>query len=292
MIEVFLDYLQLSLPYREQTCIELEHKKITPIAFYKRGYEDSLGVRRYFGNPKSGKALVIMSGKALHNHRVVGWENEDTVAKYLSDGANITRVDWAVTEYIEDNFITVDEIAKNYLEGEFSGALTAYGGRQIVSLSPKTDMKEAESGVETFYIGNLKNRAKRGIFRAYDKGIELGLVARNIITRIELEEKRENAHNSAKRFADGVDPREIINSRIHCTDDNYQRVMTDKCVNISRGNALLKTDSSIKKDKTKEWLLKQCIPALARAIVDDESFLDKFNDVLQAKVISQLLDKG
>lgn len=283
MIEKFVDYLQVSSLYREQTCIEKGHAEINPIKFYPRGYEDELGVRRYFGNPNSIKALIIYSGKALHNWRVVGWKIEDAIEKFIENGASITRIDWCTTEYVEDNLITVDDVANDFEQSKFAGTLANYEAKKIVGIRP--DAPDGQKNTtQTFYIGSMDRRGKNGIFRAYDKGLEIGGIAAQLITRLELEERGTNAHNSAKRYVQGTELGEIVNSRLKSDGEQWCRVMGSKSVDISRGDNLIKTDDNEAHEKRKIWLMKQVLPALADTIEREPDFAKTFSDALYEKL--------
>lgn len=279
MIEKFIDYLQVSSLYREQTCIEKEHKQINPIKFYPRGYEDELGVRRYFGNPNSVKALIIYSGAALHNWRVIGWKIEEAIEKFIANGANITRIDWCTTEYIEDNLITVDDVANDFEQSKFTGTLTKYEAKKIVGIRPDAPNGQKNT-TQTFYIGSMERRGTNGIFRAYDKGLEIGGIAAQLITRLELEERGTNAHNSAKRYISGAKLGDVVNSRLQCNSEQWERVIGAESVDISRGDNLVKSDESEAHERRKIWLMKQVLPALADVIRKEPDFANIFSDAL------------
>ena len=274
-----LDYLQLSTPYSELECIKEGYKPLDyPIKFYKRGYIDLLGVRYFFGNPKTNNANLIYSGLALDNIRVVNWNTRDIIGGMIERGAKITRTDWAITEgYAEKASFTVMDIATDYASGNFTGTLAGDTGKLIVGFDTK-QLDNPSIGAETFYIGDMERRGKRGIFRAYDKGTELGGYARDILTRIELEERKGNAHNSAKRYADNMPIGDIINSRIRSSSEYWTRLTGGNVPEIQRGKQLQPaTDESEKLDRRKRWLLQQVAPALASVIASDEDFADLFS---------------
>lgn len=285
MIESTIDWIQFSTLYREQLCKENDHKEISGFGFYSHGYEDDMGVRRYYGNPNSKKAFVVLSGKTLYNYRALGWDMRDVVEEFLIEGANITRMDLCVTEYIEDNLITVDEISESFQKGEFSGTLTKYGGKQIKGFMPEAPEEWETETTETFYIGSFDRRGKNGIFRAYDKGLELGEFASNLITRLELEERGSNAHNNAKRYANGEKIQDMLNSRITSKSKQWERVIGSDTVDLTRGQQLIKTDEAIKLENRMKWLLNQVAPSLASVIAEKPDFTDIFNRRLQSELL-------
>lgn len=263
MHEIEIDYLSLSKQYFESICIEEKHEPVAPTKFYNKGYEDALGVRRFFGNPNSSKALIIYSGRALHNYRVMGWSIKDRLENDLKHGAKIGRMDIAITDYIEEDIVTPCDVKDLFVEGKISGTLTKYDG-----LSISGQKVGAPSKIETFYIGSLKRRGRMGIFRAYDKGVELGLCA-DIIARLELEERGNNAHNSAKRIVEGASLQSVFASRLKFNSKRTERFFDGEAIDMSRGEAIMKNDDLEKLDRRWDWLLEQVAPALRKAIKDD-----------------------
>ena len=183
MIERNIDYLQYSLNYREQTCVSQGHRKLSGHGFYTRGYMDGLGVARYFGNPNSKKAFVVMSGRALHNHRAVNWDIVETMQKVIDSGGKFSRIDIAITEYVEDKLFTLDDVENSINDERIVSSWFEHGSKKIVAID-----REYDNPTETIYMGDMENRGKKGIFRAYDKGLEMGL-DRWIATRIEVEDR-------------------------------------------------------------------------------------------------------
>lgn len=263
MHEIHLDYLQASITYREDTCRELLHKEVPTTKFYKRGYQDELGVRRYFGNPKSEKALVVYSGVALHNRRVVGWDDRTTVNDILTKGGKITRIDWAITDYIDTHLITPKLISTIFGMGKITGSLADRGASYIAGRKVGAPPK-----LETFYIGDWQRRGNNGIFRAYDASLnELGLS--DLITRLELEERKDNAHNSAKRYANGASMQSIIKSRLDIRHEQTDRVFEAEPIDISRGDQLKIDSEDEEMDRKWTWLMKQVAPALRKMVEYD-----------------------
>lgn len=263
MHELYVDYLQCSHLYREQSCREQGHKEISGTKFYSRGYEDELGRRRYFGNPNSKKCLAVYSGRAMHNMRLAGWGDELIISNLLDVGASVSRIDFAITDYIENDLITPDDVRQSYQDGEITGTLANYGGKVILGQDVG-----ATPNVETFYIGDPKRRGKSGIFRAYDKGIELD-IEQFLITRLELEERGENAHNSAKRLASGAKISQLIESRLKFKNKQFERFFDSEPIDISRGEKIVTDGSDEMNDRRWIWLCKQVAPAIRKAIAHD-----------------------
>jgi len=263
MTTINIDYLQCSISYREENCFEQKHKQITPLAFYRRGYQDALGVRRYFGNPNTNKALIVYGGSALSNHRVVGWSNEETIEDLLTKGAKISRLDIAITDDEIDQLVKPCDITEMFTDGSISGTLCKYGCKTITSHETG-----APAHIETTYIGDLKKRGTLGIFRAYDKGLESDL-ARDILTRIELEERGTNAHNSAKRIVKGAKLNSVMKTRIQFADKRMSRFFECEDIPIQRGDSLETVTLEDEMNKKWEWLLKTVSPTLRKAVEYD-----------------------
>lgn len=271
MITRHIDYLQYNMLYYERKCTASEMKKIAPVQWYRRGYEDKLGVRYYYGNPRTNKALIIMSGKALHNYRVIGWSITDLLKEIIDQKGRVSRIDLAVTEYLEDDEIfQVSDIAKLYSEGKLESSHCKYGAKTIASLG-----ENYTDGIETLYIGDLKNRGKKGIFRSYDKGFEMD-IGRFLISRIEIEDKRDKALVTARRLADGNSIGSVFRTRMNSNTDLWNRLMDAEEIDISRGAELAKQDDEQDHENRKSWLLKQVAPAMAKVLDKEPSFLWSF----------------
>lgn len=283
MHEIYIDYLQYSIQYREQACIERQEKRINGFSFYSHGYEDEIGTRRYFGNKKSNKALVILSGRALHNQRVVGWSERDMINSILAKGANITRLDIAITDYIDDFLLTPKFVRTMFRKGHITGNLTKYDGKVIIG-----EKVGAPPRVETFYIGDLSGRGKKGIFRAYDKGLEMNL-SPDIIARLELEERGENAHNSAKRYASGIHLQQVIQSRLQFNHSAFDSVFDKEPIDLSRGDQVHSTNEREDNEKRWTWLLTQVAPSLRKTIKEDMKLGNNMDNLARFLEISGIL---
>lgn len=271
MITRHIDYLQYNMLYYERKCIVSEMKKIAPVQWYKRGYEDALGVRYYFGNPRTNKALIIMSGKALHNYRVVDWKITDLLREIIDQKGRVSRIDLAVTEYVEsDEIFQVSDIAKLYTDGKLESSHCAYGAKTIASLG-----ENYTDGIETLYIGDLQNRGKKGIFRSYDKSLEMD-IGRFLISRIEIEDKRDKALVSARRLADGNSIGSVFRTRMNSNTEMWNRLMDADEIDISRGAELAKSDDEHDHENRKTWLLTQVAPAMAKVLDKEPDFLWHF----------------
>lgn len=271
MIEANVDYLQFSAIRLESNYKNDNWQLAEGSRFYRRSYKNELGERVYFGNvnPKASDALIVLSGQPLYNMSVLGIEIEDYLKEQLDRGANVSRLDIAFTEFVEDDLIRVDDFETWVKQGKVISSHVKYGAKKI------EEIKE-DNVVQTLYIGDMKKRGKRGIFRAYDKGLEWNL-EEYMITRIELEERGENAHNSAKRIAAGNSLASVFKSRLSVDDPAFDRVVLGDAAKITRGGKLQQTDEIEAYVRKWEWLQNQVAPALYDAVQDSARLEGKGN---------------
>lgn len=263
MIERYLDYIQFSAIINEETCKHEKYEIVPPLPFYSHGYRDPFGFRIYYGNPNSKKALFIASGKQLGNMRSLGRLDAEILQWALKIGATFSRIDLAVTEWVEDTLITLEDITLWYLRGLIDSSLVLGGLKEISTYSGDESRYQ-----ETLYIGDLSKRGKKGIFRAYDKGIELD-IGKYLVTRLEYEDRGEKAHNTALRIAETNDIAGNFKARFNVRDTQFHRLMDADTVDISRGEAKLDKEKSDENDARWIWLTKQVAPALRKAIETD-----------------------
>lgn len=264
MIERSIDYLHASLMLSESVLIMKGFKSLPPIKFYKRGYLHPFGFRIYFGNPNSVKAALVASGETMQSLRNDQHSDAEIVEWILSRGGEISRLDLAVTEWIEDELVTLEDVEKWYTQGLVDSALVA---GQLKKIS--TSYVGGGNQVETLYIGRMSRRGRDGIFRAYDKSIELG-IGTELATRIELELKREKANNVAKRIANTNDIAGNFRTHFNVKSNDFERLMEAPAVPAVRGKNLVKQAESEEMARRWDWLLKQVAPALKQAIKDDD----------------------
>lgn len=263
MIERFVDYAQASLCLSESAVILKGFRVISPVRFYKRGYQHPSGFRLYFGNPHSKDALVVASGETMQSLRN-DYLDAEILDWILSQGGKFSRLDLAVTEWNTfEGLIELKDIEKWYSQGLIESPLVSGGLKEISSILPNSGRI-----AETLYIGEMSKRGKKGIFRAYDKGIELGL-GEYMATRLELELKRDNAQSVAKRLAESNDISGNFRSKFNVRAKDFERLMDSDAVNTTRGKAIAKEEGEAEINKRWEWLLNQVAPALKEAIAEE-----------------------
>lgn len=279
--EKYVDYLQYSIEEKEEKFISVT-KSIRPIANYKRGYKQPNGTRIYFGHHNTDRALVVMSGITLHNMRADGLQISEHIAKVINLGANVSRLDLCLTEYVDDGLYTPETYRDLVHAGKCISPHAKHGARYIASVG-----ENYKDDIETLYIGDMKNRGKRGIARCYDKGVELDL-SKYMISRVEVEEKRDRAKVSAKRIAEGYSVASVLKTRLDFDDEYWHDLLNCEDIDMSRGKQINPNYDEIAQNaKRWAWLVKSVAPSIAKAIAFDvdngsaESNLNLFNNAIE-----------
>lgn len=213
--------------------------------------------------------------RSLRNDReILGWA--------IDAGARFSRIDLAVTEWNTfEGLVTLEDIKCWYKKGLVQSSLCNGGVKEIISL-----LQQGEDTQETLYIGDMQKRAKRGIFRAYDKGIELN-IGQYMATRLELELKRDKANYAAHRIAETNDIAGNFRAYFDVKHRDFDRLMDAEAVSTKRGKAKMRVEENEEAMRRWEWLINQVAPALKKAIKHDRE-LGK-ND---AHLISFLKEAG
>jgi len=264
MIERYIDYMQYSVLKPERDCEAMD--TITPLRFYNRGYRDGVGLRYYFGNQNSKvkKALCVASGEALEVLHSQGLTDEYLIASALENNASFSRIDLAVTEWVESELVTLWDV-ENWFKYDMIESQLLLGGCKEISCIETGAVRNTQ----TLYIGDLSKRGKLGIFRAYDKGIELDL-GQYLGTRLELELRAKKAQAIAENIANRNDFSGSFRQNFNVYADNFDRLMdapVSEPIKRKRGIAKPK---DIEMDKRWQWLMEQVAPALRDAIAYDE----------------------
>lgn len=270
----FIDYLQFSIPY-ENMPFDGQYKRIRPLPFYKTGFLGEYGERYYMGNANSKNPLVVMSASAL-----IAWdkfiEQREFLDIILNGGAKVSRIDLTMDCFASDDLIQAIDYIEWQLDGKIETSDTWNVPAKTIS-SWKKHHEETVEQIETVYFGDWNKRAKRGIVRVYDKGIDLGTYANSII-RLEIEDKRDKAQKTVERIADGASVGSAIKSRFNVNDDRFQLAIDAPDIDITRGASTEKPEKD-----TWAWLMKQVAPSLGKAIALDaingvRANLDLFNE--------------
>lgn len=260
MITHEIDYLQFTANMNEREFGPDEFKTVSGMPYYPRGYLAHNGTRFNFGNNKGMNCFVVLAGEQCQYLRDCGQSDVGLLEWAFANGAKVSRLDLAVTEYIEDDLFTVEDVKQWAKNGLITSYLMENGGAKgIETITPKEDI------LETLYIGEPKKRGKKGIFRAYDKGIDLG-IGGEIISRIELELKREKAQRAALRIAQNGDIAGNFRAYFDVNHPTFERIMQTPKLEPMRGKGKPKDMRENENDKRWAWLLDQVAPAMKEAI--------------------------
>jgi hypothetical protein len=245
-----------------------------------REYEN--GVTCHSGHNKTEKKLIIYRGEQCEDLKDI----RTFIRNQLGRDATFSRLDLAVTV---ENGMSVSEFQIMVQEGCVGGALFDAGA--------KTIMNDKTTNAETVYIGDMKKRAKNGIFRCYDKALEQQTENENL-TRFELEEHQKKAHVTAMRYADGMEIGDIIQQRVLCTEKLWLEIMGVKSDKLKRYK---QTHIDENHDATWKWLIEVVAKSLGQKIADEiikqdgtdnfgtfqkmleESYNDRINELLNQK---------
>jgi hypothetical protein len=245
-----IDWLQYSTTFYPSWVpkVEAEHE-YSPLPGYKAHSQHESGVTIHAGHP-TGRMLVTVPGKACKALDV----SPEWVKLHYPGDARASRVDFAATVQCREDLLLwlVWAIQKNQMTSKrFEGDTPKVIGR-------------ADGGIETVYIGDQRKRAKKGIFRAYDKALEAGIQTDERILRFELEIKREQAQTALKRWTKGTSIGAIIRDVVDLPGvEWWSQVMGQK------RDAMPRYDTEEKEPQTVAWLVEQVAPALAKVIVSD-----------------------
>ena len=247
MIEYRIDYLQFSATIEaifSITSIE-EFQKRSNIPFYESMTKYDNGIIRYDGNPNTEKSLYILTGSVCETLGV-----DELFCNQVLDEfhGKASRLDLAMTT--DQSILALILKDKDKIISEMF--------QQIKIIA------DADFTPETIYIGDIKKRGKKGIVRAYDKGLQMGLegVTRH---RIEIELKRDQADLALKRIASGNSIQSVMNSKFRI-DVEWYKLMFGEDIAINRFKDLTNVERK-EIDKKMAWVEKQVIPSL-RYIID------------------------
>lgn len=244
-----VDYLQwsaLRVPsflagsYLEEGCT---------FAFYRVLRKYICGTRVLYGNANSDKYLMQMSGETCASYNMSFPTGNASFA--LAQGGTFSRVDFAVTvnqakplELFRQALADGEVVSKRY-EGDTP--------KMIADVSGKA---------QTIYLGDLKKRGQKGVFRAYDKALEQGLDTPS--TRFELEIRGRTAHTAMCRFLVGIPISALIRAVVDVPGaDWWDRIFTMPPETLPKFKRVEKVDLV---GARWHWLMTQVAPALGKLL--------------------------
>lgn len=254
-IEFKIDYMQFTseIPASNKTRSYELHRSFMQNYKVMRVFDS--GMTSHHGHNKSDKWLNICTGQVCDTIE----DQQAYIKNVLELDGTFSRIDFCVTV---ENGCSMADFREWCKKKIVTGALSETGIKSIVN--------DKTQNSETTYVGDLTKRSKRGIFRAYDKGIELGL--ENVkLTRFELEERKKRAHLSARRFSDGMNIGDIIRQRVDVDCDEWRVIMGAKSESLSRYAPDTDKEDI---DKTWHWLIDTCAKTLGQKMA-----LDQWNEI-------------
>jgi len=188
-----IDYIQFSMDGLPQWLLkeQSDYQKKSNLRFYSHQTRYANGALMYEGNPNTDKRLYVLSGASCEHLKV----DREWVKSVIDDDGTVSRIDFAMTTDV--NILPL--LQKDH---------KSIQSRMFVDMKIISD---AEYTPQTIYCGDMSRRGKKGILRAYDKGLQLGVDLP--MYRIELELRRKHAEISSKRYAHGETIPAIMNSK-------------------------------------------------------------------------------
>lgn len=244
-----IDYVQWSSERRPDFLHENYLTKSSPLPWYAWCDLYMCETRVLYGNVNSDRFLIQMSGQACANYNVSDPTGQLSFA--LAAGAKFSRVDFAVT-------VNQREPLELFRQAVVNGDVVS---KRFEADEPK--MIAAVNGdAQTIYLGDLRKRAKKGIFRAYDKALEQGLDTPS--TRFELEVRGRTAHTAVRRFLRGVPISALITVVVDIPGETWwDEIFIKAPEKLPRFKQPEKTDITAARW---HWLNTQVAPALGKLI--------------------------
>jgi len=238
--EFRIDYLQFSTDVMPSWAIDnvVDFYKKSNKQFYKTMTRFSDGALMYAGNPNTEKRLFVLSGSVCDKKQITP---EWLKSLIVESAGTVSRIDLAMTTDV--NILPM--IQKEH--------------RSIISNMFNTVkiISDADYTPQTIYCGDMGKRGKKGIVRAYDKGLQLGLDIQ--MYRIEYEARGKHADISAKRYANGQSIPSIMNSKFKIDRKWYMDIFGNDESTIRFPSA---PDETPEIERKMSWLANQVMPSL------------------------------
>lgn len=254
MINKNVDYLQFSVEHVPEFLGAPLIVGKSPLPYYQYAEKFPCGAAAHKGNKLTGKYLVQMPGTSCERWQMTDYPNR--VVHIQTTGGKFSRIDFAITV---SGSKPLKKFQKAVQEKRIQSKRFHEEDTRIIS--------DAQSNAQTIYLGMLTKRAKKGVFRAYDKGLERGLL--ESLTRFELEVRREEADTAARRWSNGEDIGNLIRHVVDIPGAKWWEDMIGAKSEALPRWAREEPDDDIANKW--HWLYTQVAPALARLILVDQS---------------------
>lgn len=210
------------------------------------------------------KTHVALSGQACENLRNLGFSDVDIIAWATNlPNAKIGRIDLNVTSRRNDGG---DHELKPHMLHWYANV-----GAMKSRLKLNKPVPDQNGKIETMYVGERKNRSKSKLFRAYDKGLDLGIEADKIV-RFELASYK-GAPKVADRVIAGQDYGGIIRSFVDFPDvPLWCEIMdSEPTKNIFEQSSTTLLQDRIEANKSRwQWLTTIVAPTLGKALAETD----------------------
>ena len=245
-------------------------EQFSPLKNYNRTIKYKSGVMQLYStkNKKVG-THIIFSGEAMGYMRGEGIEDIELLKQLTENRFKLSRIDVALTfqkvVYKNGKF----ERLKSDFTPEVAFQLAASGHMEskLQLDKPVTD-NTTKKNVETCYIGSRLSRNR--LIRIYDKGIDLGKTANEII-RIEMQTNK-NAQVIGRALQNGQDIGSIIRRYVNFPTSPDWEIITGKTIaKMKHEEETLSYDDKQANERAKKWswLIDTAAKVLGRAIAID-----------------------
>ncbi len=251
--EECIDYLQWSVPEIPEFLGVICLQRGSPNVYYKACEEYLCGTLVMMGNRKTDNYLIQMPGLACDAHNMT--KNTGRLAYALQRGGKFSRIDLAIT-------VDALEPLQHFQE--------AIAAKDFVSERFEQDEPKMIAGVDgvaqTIYLGDMKKRGKKGLFRAYNKGLEQGTDVPT--TRFELEIRGKSATVAVRRLLLGLSISELISAVVDLPHHKWWRdIMGAPPETLPRYLGAPPRDMT---GARWHWLVTQVAPALGKLLAIEE----------------------
>lgn len=227
------------------------------------------------GNKKTDLFHVILGGTAISKLDI---PVSTLIESEIEGGSTFSRIDLCCTQYIdEQGLILPSEIMELYRQNRIVSTWSNYGCKALVNASIPSEHRvlDLPEHAETVYVGSWDRRAKHGIFRGYDKGVQLNIEP-YLITRFECEIKRQSAQSVVKSLVAGDSIQACFRAKFdvleHSQWDDMFSSMPPSDLMTGKAKSDIVTDEDIKIAKRWAWLIEQVAPSLGRAMAHDAHY--------------------
>ena len=232
------------------------------------------------------KTHITMTGKTLDNMRTIGFTESEIIEHLQSmQRANFKRIDLAITSHKKDG--SMHGFLPHFAH---FATLSGWCNTKLTLDKPVTDVN---LNIETAYIGKRKQRE---YLRVYDKGLELGGLAGEII-RIELE-RHSVANTIARDVANGIPYGQVINRYISFPNSpDWNEIVGTVAAPRTRVDIDKEKNEKKENDRLWSWLFNSVAPAMAKALynedcnIEDSVNADRFSSLV-AEHYNRLVDKN